>query len=151
MQLRRLIPSCLTNKREDQSTNDDTEDDANVHKGPIISRRARLSRTSVRFILLLFESSARQSLAPPAGAAFSYLSFRTESRNLSLLKINDSLGSRCHGINERSFPTNFKGFHRWRADPANSWNSRNKIRRSLGPGRNFELQTASERTSIFHA
>src|SRR5439155_24502161 len=37
MQLSRLIPSRATNKRDDQSTNDDPEDDANVHKGPNIS------------------------------------------------------------------------------------------------------------------
>src|SRR5207249_11570030 len=48
MQLSRLIPSCLTNKREDQSTNDDPQDDANVHKGPTISTAAGLSSTSVQ-------------------------------------------------------------------------------------------------------
>src|SRR5881275_860028 len=81
MQLSRLIPSCLTNKREDQSTNDDPQDDANVHKGPTISTAAGLSRTRARLISLLFESSARQppvrqsryggraSLAPPIVAA----------------------------------------------------------------------------------
>jgi hypothetical protein len=43
MQLGRLIPSCLTNKSEDQSTNDDTGDNANVYERPTISGSARLS------------------------------------------------------------------------------------------------------------
>ena len=85
MQLGRLIPSCLTNKSEDQSTNDYTGDEANVYKRPTISVEAGLSRTSVRLISLLFESSLQQSLAPLVAAALSYLSFRADSRNLSSL------------------------------------------------------------------
>jgi hypothetical protein len=45
MQLSRLIPPCTTNKSEDESTDDDTEDWANFHKRPTISGSARLSRT----------------------------------------------------------------------------------------------------------
>src|SRR5206468_3469689 len=34
MPLARWIPSCATNKSKNQSTNDDTEHDANIHKRP---------------------------------------------------------------------------------------------------------------------
>src|SRR5438876_8669113 len=44
MPLARRISSCLTNRSKNQSTNDDTEHDANIHKRPIIPRPARLSR-----------------------------------------------------------------------------------------------------------
>src|SRR4030095_4674940 len=43
MQLGTLIPSCLTNKSEDQSTNDYTGDEANVHKRPTIPGSSRVS------------------------------------------------------------------------------------------------------------
>lgn len=54
MQLGRLIPSCLTNKSEDQPTNDNTGDAANVHKCPTISELTEISarrwrRNSARF------------------------------------------------------------------------------------------------------
>src|SRR5206468_1371139 len=47
MLLGRWIPSCPTNKGKDQSTNDDTEDDANFHELATISTPAKLSRTIV--------------------------------------------------------------------------------------------------------
>ncbi len=49
------------------------------------------------------------------------------------------------------FPTLSENFHRRGADARDSRNAGNKIRRGLGSGRNFELQTASVRPSIFHA
>ena len=49
------------------------------------------------------------------------------------------------------FPKIDQGFHRRGIDAQYPRHARNEIRRGLGAGRNFQLQTASERPPIFHA
>src|SRR4029450_6817506 len=48
-------------------------------------------------------------------------------------------------------PADVESFHRLRADPTDSRNPRNEIRRRLGAGGNLELQIAPERSPVFHA
>src|SRR6266487_226933 len=81
MPLARWIPSCATNKSKNQSTNDDTEHDANIHKRPIIpDLRDCQGRIDVR--VWMFCSGG---LRPPKrgdSRRTLHLSFRAKSRNL---------------------------------------------------------------------
>src|SRR6266571_1687053 len=53
--------------------------------------------------------------------------------------------------NSRFLPTNLSSANGLRTDATNSRYARDKIRCGLGAGRNLQLQTASKRTSVFHA
>ena len=56
-----------------------------------------------------------------------------------------------HATNCRFFPTNLKSAQCLGTNAEHSRRARDKIWRSLGSRRNFELQITSERPSVFHA